>query len=388
MSVMQFKIVNSIAEIGRERWQKVYSGDSPFLRFEFLQAQEKYGCVGEHVGWIPYHAVIEDQSSSELLGIMPLYIKTNSYGELVFDWAWANAYERTGREYYPKLVSAIPYTPVTGERMLINPSANRESVEKKLIEGVLKDAQAHNFSSIHCLFPELELCHVFANYKFEKRLGCQFHWHNEGYECFDEFLSKLTSRKRKNIRKERARVKAQGFQYRVLQGDEIEDELWPVIYEFYKKTFDEKGGYATFTLPFFKNISECMGEQLLVILAYDDEKPVASAIFYKDSHHLYGRHWGCLDQFDSLHFEVCYYMGIEYAIKHGIKHFEPGAQGEHKISRGFLPALTWSSHWIKDPQFSLAIEQFIERERIYMKDYIQELQKHSPFKVIEITREK
>ncbi len=385
---MQFKIVNSIAEIGRERWQKIYSGDSPFLRFEFLHAQEKHGCVGEHVGWIPYHAVVEELSSGELLGIMPLYIKTNSYGELVFDWAWANAYERTGREYYPKLVSAIPYTPVTGERMLINPSANKKSVEKKLIQGILHEAQSLNISSIHCLFPEHDLCHVFNNHKFETRMACQFHWHNEGYERFDEFLSTLTSRKRKNIKKERARVEAQGFHFEVLQGNEIEDKLWPIIYEFYKKTFDEKGGYATFTLPFFKSISKSMGEQLLVILAYNGEQTVASAIFYKDRHHLYGRHWGCLDQFDSLHFEVCYYMGIEYAIKHGIKHFEPGAQGEHKISRGFLPKLTWSSHWIKDPEFSLVISQFIERERIYMKDYVQELQKHSPFKVIENPHEK
>jgi len=385
---MKLKFIDSMLEIGQERWLQLDIPPSPFLRFEFLQGLEAYGCVGEHVGWIPHHLLVEDEVSSELLGFMPLYIKYNSYGELVFDWAWADAYQRAGRDYYPKLVSAIPYTPVTGPRILTNPSVCREQLQKEVIGAVVEEAKKFNYSSVHCLFPDQTESQQFSQFKFVTRLGCQFHWCNEGYQDFDDFLSRLNSRKRKNIKKERAKVSAGKFQFRILQGDEIEDELWPNIYHFYEKTFEEKGGYATFTLPFFKHVSETMGDQLLVILAYENSLPVAAAIFYKDHDHLYGRHWGSLTQFDCLHFEVCYYLGIEYAIKHGIKHFEPGAQGEHKISRGFLPELTWSTHWIKDHDFSLAIEQFVERERIYMKEYVYQLNKQSPFKVVEIPQEK
>ena len=383
MQFMNIRFVNSMCEIGRSRWDSLFPGSSPFLQFDFLQGLEAFDCVGEHVGWIPHHAVIESATNGELLAAMPLYVKTNSYGELVFDWAWADAFERSGRHYYPKLVSAIPYTPVTGSRILLSPSANSDQAVHCLIDGLKNQIKARSFSSVHCLFPEQAALVSFEQHDFVSRLGCQFHWHNPGYQSFEEYLAEMSSRKRKNVRKERQAVKVQNFAFRILQGHEITEDLWPIIYAFYKKTFDEKGGYATFTLPFFQHIGEVMGEQLLVIVAYSGSLPVACAIFYKDDEHLYGRHWGCLAQFKFLHFEVCYYLGIEYAINHGITHFEPGAQGEHKVSRGFVPTETWSSHWINDAGFSPAIAEFVRREKAYMREYIRELEKHLPFKAVE-----
>ena len=380
---MRIRFVDSMAEIGRDRWSKLDCGNSPFLQFDFLHGLEVFDCVGERWGWIPHHAVVEDEVSSELLAAMPLYIKNNSYGELVFDWSWADAFDRMGRQYYPKLVSAIPYTPVTGLRILLNPqSAESLNVQECLIQGVLDESRQHQYSSFHCLFPEQSSRKAFEHHKFVSRLGCQFHWHNHNYQSFDDFLAQMSSRKRKNIKKERAIVNAQNLTFRVLQGDEIEEALWPVIHAFYKKTFDEKGGYATFSLPFFQYMAQNMGEHLLVIVAYSEKLPAACAIFYKDEDHLYGRHWGCLAQFNCLHFEVCYYLGIEYAINHGITHFEPGAQGEHKVSRGFAPTETWSSHWINDAEFSPAIAHFVHKEKAHMKEYIRELEKHLPFKMV------
>jgi len=379
---MKTRFVSSMAEINPQAWQALDIGNSPFLRYAFLQALEQFDCVGEKTGWIPHHAIIEDEVSETLLGVMPLYLKYNSYGELVFDWAWADAYQRIGRPYYPKLVSAIPYTPVTSQRILFNASADKSQVQTVLFEMLIEEAESRQMSSIHCLFPEKDLAEQMEKAKFVTRMGCQFQWFNREYQSFEDFVSHFSSRKRKNVNKERQRVKEQGVDIQLLRGDQIEADLWPVIYDFYRITFMEKGGYPTFTLEFFQHIAQLMGEQLLIVMAIYQGQYVACAICYQDEQCLYGRHWGSFEKFHSLHFEVCYYQGIEYAIEHGIKRFEPGAQGEHKVSRGFLPTATWSSHWIKDDDFASAIRQFIDKETVHMQQYITQVNKHSPFKTI------
>ena len=376
--IISFK--NSAESIGKSRWNSLTGTDNPFMRFEFMSALEKHQCVGEEQGWLPQHLIVEDEQDGNLLALMPLYLKFNSYGELVFDWSWADAYHRAGREYYPKLVSAIPYTPVTGERYFIADGQDKSAIESEMIQALLQVANNNQLSSIHCLFPPEIDCNAFVEKGFISRLGCQFHWHNRGYESFDHFLDSFSSRKRKNIRKERQRCVSHDVSFKRLTGKDITADMWPDIYHFYQKTFIEKGGYASFTQSFFEEISQTMGEQLLVVLAFHDGKAVASAISYFNNNSLYGRHWGCTETFNSLHFETCYYQGIDFAIEHELQLFEPGAQGEHKVARGFEPTKTWSTHWIKDTDFRAAIYDFVAKEKEYMEGYITEMREHMPFK--------
>jgi len=382
---MIISFANSIHSIGKTRWNSITGTENPFLRFEFLAALETHDCVGKNQGWIAQHLIIEDTEGGEILGLMPLYLKTNSYGELVFDWSWAEAYLQVGRHYYPKLVSAIPYTPVTSQRLFVAKGQNEKRIRGEMINALKQIARDNHLSSIHCLFPPEETCADFTAQGFISRLGCQFHWHNltdndHNYESFAHFLSCFASRKRKNINKERKRCAEQGISFQILSGSDIAPDLWPRIYHFYQKTFIEKGGYASFTQTFFEEISQTMGHQLVVVLAIYKGDYVASAISYRNHQSLYGRHWGCTEKFDSLHFETCYYQGIDYAIEHKLQLFEPGAQGEHKISRGFVPTETWSTHWIKDNDFRQAISQFVDKEKDYMHQYISASRKHLPFK--------
>jgi len=375
---MKIRYVRQISDIGESVWNKLVGGESLFLKYEFLSALETHSCVGEQQGWLPYHQIVENDEG--MVAVMPLYLKYNSYGELVFDWSWADAYERAGRQYYPKFVSAIPYTPVTGARLCVAPTVDQQQVKALMMEGLISTAQDLSLSSIHCLFPEKSDVTQFESQGYLPRLACQFHWQNQDYESFDHYLSFLSSRKRKNIRRERTRVTEQGIEFQILSGDQIEEDLWPIIYQLYRKTFVEKGGYATFTLAFFEQISQTMGKNLLVTLAIFKGRYVAGAICYRDNTHLYGRHWGSFEDFHSLHFETCYYQGLQYAIDHGLQYFDPGAQGEHKLQRGFLPTKTWSAHWIKDEDFSNVIGQFVERECAYMEQYIDEMNAQSPYK--------
>ena len=375
---MKIRYVRQISDIGETIWNRLVKNESLFLKYEFLSALEAYDCVGEHQGWLPHHQVVEDDH--EVVAVMPLYLKYNSYGELVFDWSWADAYERAGRQYYPKFVSAIPYTPVTGARLCVAESVNQKQVKVLMMESLIDTAREMSLSSIHCLFPQEVDINLFETQDYYPRVACQFHWQNQNYESFDHFLSFLSSRKRKNIRRERARVDEQGIEFQILSGHQIEEDLWPLIYQLYRKTFVEKGGYATFTLDFFKQIGQTMGENLVVTLAIHKGRYVAGAICYQDKTHLYGRHWGCFEDFHSLHFEACYYQGLEYAINQGLQYFDPGAQGEHKLQRGFLPTKTWSAHWIKDEDFSQVIGQFVSQERNYMRQYIDEMSDQTPYK--------
>jgi len=378
---MQPSIIGSLSEVTAEEWNALVHPDNPFARHEFLIAMERHDAVGKTFGWYPQYLLARD--NGKLVGAAPMYLKDNSYGELVFDWAWADAYQRSGLNYYPKLVVAIPYTPATGQRLLVHPAFDYQTVAPAMITAATEHARNIKVSSLHWLFTDAQDTALFKQQpEYMLRLGCQFHWHNQGYQSFEDYLGHFSSSKRKKIRQERRRVKDQGITLEVLHGDEASQEQWQIYHRFYNSTFDRKYGYATFSQGFFLEIAHTMPRNIVLVLAKYQDDYVAGAFNVRGSDTLYGRHWGCSHEFHSLHFEACYYQGLEYCINNGLQRFEPGAQGEHKIARGFLPAKTWSAHWIADERFKTPIEQFVSHELKSMEHYIAELHEHSPFKNI------
>jgi len=380
---MRSVIVDSMEQVPADAWNALTGAQIPFLRHEFLSALERHRCVGDASGWIPQHLLLYD-ADNRLIAAVPQYLKYNSYGELVFDWAWADAYRRSGLHYYPKLVVAIPYTPATGPRLLIAPGVDHDLVADKLVALLIEHTQRQQLSSLHCLFPDQRDRERMAAQGLLVRTGCQFHWHNDNYRDFDDFLDRFSSSKRKKVRRERRSVARSGITLRRLHGEQLSDAQWQAVHRHYVSTFERLGGYATLSLAFFQEVSRTLPGQLLVILAEhpgaSEDSPVASAICFRDQHTLYGRHWGCDARFEHLHFEACYYQGLEYCIEQGLQRFDPGAQGEHKISRGFLPTPTWSCHWIAHPELRTAIEEFLVHETRGMEHYIASLGEHSPFK--------
>jgi len=353
--------------------------DFPFIQHEFLVALENNGAVGKEFGWITHFFLA--YKNDKLVGALPVYIKFNSYGEFVFDWAWADAYQQNGLRYYPKLVTSIPYTPATGPRLLIQDKEKFKEIADALINAVLQFEQQSQVSSFHCLFTnERDTQYFKDNNNFMMRLGCQFHWRNNNYTNFSHYLEQLTSKKRKQIKRERRIVKEQEITFEILNGITATEHHWDVYHRFYESTFERKSGMPTLSKSFFKEIARTMPENIVLVLAKHQDEYVASAFNLKGTNTLYGRHWGCFEEFDNLHFEACYYQGLEYCIDNGLKYFEPGAQGEHKIARGFMPTKTWSAHWIAHPQFSESIKNFLNHETSGMLHYIEELNGHSPFK--------
>lgn len=373
---LRVEILDSIKGVSQDAWNALVQDDHPFLKHQFLAAMETHGCVGREFGWIPHHIVIFE--ANELVAALPLFEKHNSYGEFVFDHAWANAYEAAGLAYFPKLVSAIPYTPAMGQRFLVQPEKASE-LRPVLLNTALEFARAQGMSSFHCLFPQPEE-HQWLSQSLLTRHDCQFHWHNQQYADFESFLATLTSKKRKNIRQERRRVEQSGAQIRVLDGHSATAEDWNHFAQFYEITFEEKWGIATFNQGFFSEIGKTMPDNIVLVLADVDGECIAGALMYRSKDRLYGRHWGATREIDKLHFEVCYYQGIEYCIEHGLRVFEPGAQGEHKIARGFIPTLTRSSHWLAESHFSAAIEHFTRHEQAAIAHYMDQLQSSVPFK--------
>jgi len=375
------RILEDITSVGREDWNALGVTPYPFLRHEFLSALEHTGCLGERYGWLPRHITVFD-ASDRLVAAAPMYLKFNSYGEFVFDWSWADAYQRNGLEYYPKLVSASPYTPATGPKML---AANPGSVGlgNLLVDAANELAVATGSSSIHWLFtlePETQLL---ESRDYMRRTGCQFHWQNRGWQDFDEFLASLSHAKRKNIRRERKRTLDAGIEFHWLDGHSAGETDWSDFHLLYESTFDRKGGIPTLSLEFFLEIANTMPDQVLLVQAIHEGRVVAAAFNLVGQHTLYGRHWGCREQFHSLHFEACYYQGLDFCLERGLNSFEPGAQGEHKISRGFLPTATWSAHWLEDERFSGAVANFLAQETEGMRDYIQELSERSPYRKVD-----
>ena len=369
---------SAVESIEAAQWNALVA-DYPFLRHEFLSALERTGCVGAHTAWQPTHLSARDPSG-RLVGALPLYLKHDSRGEFVFDWGWADAFERAGLAYYPKLVAAVPFTPANGPRMLIAPEADPQAVAAALLGACNDLAQAAHASSIHVLFPDADCCEQLREAGFLVRKGCQFHWRNRAYADFDAFLAEFTSAKRKKVRRERRRIAEAGITFEQLPADELGEADWEAVFEFYSRTFMRRGRAPYLNREFFAEITATMPAQLVVMLARYDTRAIASAICFRSDTALYGRYWGSLADFHSLHFETCYYQGIEYCIRERLALFEPGTQGEHKVSRGFSPTQTWSCHRVFDPRFHEAIEDFLIRESAYVDAYIDEVDEHVPFK--------
>ncbi|MGD2167063.1 MAG: GNAT family N-acetyltransferase, partial [Gammaproteobacteria bacterium] len=354
-------------------------GAYPFLRHEFLAALEHSGCVGEGTAWHPVHLSARDESG-RLVGALPLYLKFDSRGEFVFDWGWADAFERAGLAYYPKLVAAIPFTPANGPRMLLAADSDTVGVSSALLSACSDLAELNEASSIHVLFPDDRDREILASAGYLARKGCQFHWRNRGYSDFSEFLAEFTSAKRKKVRRERRRIAEAGIMFEHLRADELSPADWEAVFGFYSRTFMRRGRSPYLNRDFFDEISATMPENLIVILARYGTQPIAGAICFRSDTALYGRYWGSLADFHSLHFETCYYQGIEYCINEGLALFEPGTQGEHKVSRGFSPTQTWSCHQVFNAEFRSAIEDFLHRETAYVDAYIDEVDEHIPYK--------
>ncbi len=366
----------SICEISANEWNHLAGTSHPFTRYEFLVALENHQCVGEEFGWFPYHLSVRDSNKS-LVGACPLYIKTNSYGEFVFDWTWASAYEQAGLNYYPKMVSAVPYNPVSGSRLL----AEDANIKSMMIQQIIKLAEKLNMSGMHWLFTNEDETQLCRDNSLQLRLGCQYHWKNQGYTNFDEFLSTFISRKRKKVKRERRMVEEQNIHIDVIHGNEASEHQIELAHGFYASTFDRKSGIPTLSIGFFKEICRTMGEQVVFMFALLENEYIACAITLRGDNALYGRFWGCKEEFHSLHFETCFYQGIDYCIQKKLTTFEPGAQGEHKITRGFLPTKTWSAHWMSDSKFRQAIYTFCEREQEAMHNQCKELLSLSPYRL-------
>ena len=377
---MKVTVHDSMSDIARDDWNSLAGDDYPFLRHEFLQLAEQTGCVTPDNGWSPRHLTISDNGGrGKLRAAMPLYEKSHSWGEFVFDWAWANAYEQAGLGYYPKLVSAVPFTPAPSTRLLLREPGDAEAAAGLLQAGVTLATET-GCSSLHILFPSAtDLPHL-KKAGLLIRKDCQFHWHNNNYRNFDDFLATFTSVKRKKARRDRRRVAESGIEFRRIRGAQIDAKTWSEVYRLISRTFMLRGSMPYYSESFFRGLSEQIPEGILVVLAEIDARAVAAAVFFESDNRLYGRYWGSDGHYDSLHFETCYYQGIDYCIESGIKVFEPGTQGEHKISRGFSPVSTWSAHWLAHPQFSDAIEDYLGEEGKHVNRYIEAIDARSPYK--------
>ena len=374
---MKVTVHDSIAAIAGEDWNALAGDAFPFLNHAFLELAETTGSVAPNAGWAPRHLTLEQ--GGKLRAALPLYEKSHSWGEFVFDWAWARAYEQAGLDYYPKLVSAIPFTPAPSTRILL---ANENDTEaaRALISAATQLAVESECSSVHFLFPSEQEVSLFEDCGLLLRKDCQFHWHNRDYGTFDDFLSTFTSAKRKKARRDRRRVQENGISFRRLRGAELDSSTWSIVYALIARTFMMRGSLPYFNQAFFEGLSERLPESILVILAEQDGKPVAAAVFYESPTTLYGRYWGSDGHFDALHFETCYYQGIEYCIETGKQLFEPGTQGEHKISRGFSPVTTWSAHWLAHPEFADAVSRYLDEEGRHIEHYIDAVDQHTPYK--------
>jgi len=367
------EIRDSIAAIPANEWNCL-AGDDPFLRHEFLNTLHETGCACADTGWSPVYLILREQGI--VTGAMPLYLKDHSYGEYVFDWAWADAYQRHGLRYYPKLLNAVPFTPVSGNRVLA------DTIEKRrtLLAAALDLARTSNASSLHCLFPFMDEAAEMADCGLMLRHGVQFHWQNQGYADFDAFLATLNHGKRKKIKQERRHVRDAGIRFEAVPGNAVTDAQWRFFHRCYCETYRQHQSTPYLNLDFFRAIGHLMPSNIALIIASREHQPIAASLNIHNGTRLCGRYWGTLEYHPSLHFETCFYQVIEFCISNRIACFEGGAQGEHKIARGLLPVETRSAHWLAQPQFSAAVEDFLKREQHGMSTYLDELHERTPFK--------
>lgn len=371
-----------VEHVGEAAWRNLEPPNFPFFDFEFLRALERSGSVGEGSGWSPVYLVCEDEG--RLAGAFPVYLKTDSYGEYIFDWDWAHAYHENGLSYYPKLVAAVPFTPATGPRLLVSGDVNGDlgSVTGALLGAAREFGDERDVSSSHALFLTKRDLGVFEENGFAVRHSLQFHWHNRGYESFDDYLGALESKRRRQISRERRQLADENLTIERLTGDDLRPEHARMMYRFYLSTFDRKWGFPYLTGEFFEEVFRTMKDRLLFVLARNasTERPIAGTLNFFKGDSLYGRYWGASEERRNLHFELCYYQTIEFAIERGLALFEAGAQGEHKLARGFLPTTTYSAHEIRHPVFRQAIERYISEEREYVARSVAEYNSHDPYK--------
>ena len=384
------RILNSIHLVSKEGWNHLLGKDpTPFLRHEFLSALEDCACVGGNTGWQIAHLAIYASDHENPIGLMPLYLKSHSYGEYVFDWSWAEAYQQHGLSYYPKALCAIPFTPVRGARLLVGEGKESDAIRIQLIEQLKQLLIQNEISSAHVLFAEQNTQELLLKQGFMARDAIQFHWQNHAYQSMEEFLSQLNMKRRKNIRSERSQVQKAGISFRHIDGPDAAQEDWAFFYRCYANTYYEHRSSPYLSESFFQMLAQTMPENLHLIVAHRNEQAIAASLLFVDrsgqTKTAYGRYWGALEYVPCLHFETAYYQAIEYCISHGIDVFEGGAQGQHKMARGFMPVKVQSAHWIKDPEFSKAVERFLIRESGGIENYIDELAEHSPLKASSVT---
>lgn len=373
------RIISDLTVIDRQDWARLNHADNPFLSLAFLGGLESSGSIGPHIGWQPHHLSLYEDG--KLVAFAPSYIKSNSHGEFVFDWAWADAYHRHRLPYYPKLLTAVPYSPVSGARLLTRQGHPREEeLRQGLIQLAMDECKRQGFSSWHCNFISQEDHGALSESPLLGRSDWQFHWRNNGYASFDDFLVRLRSRKRKNIKRERRLVAEAGIRFDWKTGDEINAEDIEFIHRCYAGTFHAYGNHPALNQDFFASIARGLHDRFLASFASLDGERLAMSLFLSGGGRLYGRYWGCTQEIPGLHFEAAYYQGIEYCIRNGLQVFESGAQGEHKVSRGFMPEKTRSWHYVADGKFQEAIAEFLSRETDWLNDYRDELLKHSPYR--------
>jgi hypothetical protein len=369
------RIARSLADVDATQWNALEGADAPFLRHEFLRALEESECATSASGWEASHILLEGPDG-RLTGALPLYLKSHSWGEFVFDFAWADAYHRAGLRYYPRLVSAVPFTPATGPRLL----AADEPSRSLLVDAARGQLSAQGVSSLHILFPADRDRERLLAAGLLPRLDCQFHWRNDDYGSFDDFLAGFTAEKRKKLKRERRRVAEAGIECRTLRGSDLDESMLDTVYQLHAMTFVRYGHAPYLNRDFFSRLARVLPEALVVELAEHRGEPVACAISLRGRDALYGRYWGASGDYHSLHFELCYYRGIEYCIRERLARFEPGTQGEHKLLRGFVPTPVWSMHEIADTRFGAAIGDWLRKERRARREWLREAVRHLPFR--------
>lgn len=376
------RVVNSLADVDAGQWDGLLAGQplNPFLTHAFLHALENSGSAVPETGWLGQHLVLES-GAGEYLAALPCYLKNHSQGEYVFDHGWADAFMRAGGDYYPKLQCSVPFTPATGPRFLVPECENREARIAALAEGLKQLSTRLNVSSAHITFMQEDEWQAAGKFDYLQRTDQQFHWVNEGYESFEDFLNALSSRKRKNIRKERNTALAgNGIEIDLLSGDQLVEPVWDRFFEFYTDTGARKWGQPYLTREFFSQIGETMRERTLLVMAKREGQYIAGALNFIGDECLYGRHWGCIQDHSCLHFEVCYYQAIDFAIRNRLARVEAGAQGAHKLARGYVPVTTRSAHWITHPGLRNAVSDYLDQERRHVEMENRALAEHAPFR--------
>lgn len=378
-NAFHFEFIDRISRVNQANWDSLAHNQHPFISYAFLNALEASGSVGPDTGWQPQHLLI--YQNHQLVGILPLYSKTHSYGEYVFDFAWANAYHQHGLNYYPKLIAAIPFTPVTGSRLLLADEINNDTAISTILDALKHHLNAQQLSSIHWLFVRKSFANMLVANGFLERRSVQFQWVNRDYQDFSSFMHSLTARRRKSIRKERQKVQDAKIAIRRINASQIEPQHMAFFYQCYKQTYLKRSGHEGYlTKTFFEHILQSMPDNLMLVIAEREQQPIAAALYLYDQNQLCGRYWGSLVDVDGLHFECCYYQGIEFCIEQGIASFNPGTQGEHKILRGFEPIYCYSAHWLAEPAFLHAIERFLRQEGPEIVQYKKNAEGLLPFK--------